>query len=256
MRNRGLLSALLVIAFLSGCATTYRTDYHTYLLESEPKSLHFNDAVLAFEFQPVPNGIWFKIENQSETPGFLIWDRCYFIAPNGNSFKALNIDLLDENEETRAKATNESILPPKAIFSRFTTSILNLGELSTLNITGISNYFPGTGFHVSVSEMNRFYRIGRYWPDLYDIYWDSLGVRDVKRPGSLLADEVLAGIISYAINNDKMALGMCIRIGETLYDYRFDFRFDKIEVHQVKGKKEKLIAASSHSDSWKWTFIE
>lgn len=251
MRNLTLLVILSVICIVSGCAARYRMNYHTYLLGSEPKSLQFKDDKFAFEFAPLPNGIWFEIANLSEVPGFLVWDRCYFIEPGGNSSKALNVDLLEENVATRDKAIYESILPPNAIFARFTTSALNIEEFSSLRSSQITNYFLRAT--TSFSEVNKFYNFGRYWPEFLPVYWDSVSRRETT---SSLRQSTFTDISSYVANNDRMGLGLCIRLNDNFNDYRFDFRFDRIEVYKIKGKKAKLIGSASKSDSWKWMHIE
>src|SRR5271169_2818751 len=116
------MKAIILISVsivLFGCVS-YRTLYDTYLLNSDPpKSLQFKDNNFEFVFQPVENGIWFQVKNLNEKPAFLEWDRSYFIEPSGNSYKALNTDLVNENSETKIKEKYESILPPNAIFQRF-----------------------------------------------------------------------------------------------------------------------------------------
>jgi hypothetical protein len=253
MRSIALFILLSIIGFVSGCATSYRMDYHTCLFGSEPKSLQFKDDKFTFEFTPVPNGVWFKIENLSGVSGFLVWDRCYFIEPGGNSSKALNVDLLEENTATRDKAVYESILPPNAIFARFTTSALNIEEFSALRSSQITNYF--LRMSSSFVEMNKFYNFGRYWPEFLPVYWDSTR-RAETRASLSLSERTYTDISSYLASNDRMGLGLCIRLNESFYDYRFDFLFEKIEVFKIRGKKAKLIGSASKADSWNWIHVK
>ena len=185
MRKYTLLSVVIIYVFLSGCASSYLTRYtryESYLLNSEPpETLQFNDDNFEFGFIPVPNGVYFRIINLNSKPAFLEWDRCYFIEPGGNSAKALNTDLLEENSETMAKAKYESILPPNGLFSRFTSSALNVAKFKNITVKEFNNYFMYflntkvvsnaneidnyflNGKVVSV-EVEKFFKISRYWP--------------------------------------------------------------------------------------------
>ena len=258
MRGRIFLQIMLMVACTYGCAThAYRTEFHTYLLQSDPQSLQFRDDKFTFVFTPVPNGVFFSIENSSQAPAFLVWDRCYFIEPGGNSSKALNVDLLEENAATRDKANYESIIPPNGIFSRFTTSALNIDEFSSLRSYQITKYSSGIATAYSYAEIHKFCSFGRYWPDFQSTvkdsaFYDHHMVRNVV----VMKERGFANISSYVIDNDRMGVGLCIRLNEQLHDYRFDFRFDKIEVYEIDSKKERLIGVATRTDSWKWTLLK
>jgi hypothetical protein len=164
---------LVLVVCLFGCVSSskYLTEYDTYLKGSETKSLQFKDNRFSFDFVPMPNGVLFTIINKTETPATLLWDHCYFIQPDGNSSKALNMDLLGENSETKEKAKYESVLPPNARFSRFTTSVLNTHSYieQRYNSVMINQLFSGWMkniiFASGSSDWHKFTDIGKYRPD-------------------------------------------------------------------------------------------
>lgn len=94
---------------ISSCSVNYELSYDTYLENSEPKGLRFQDDSFIFNFIPVSNGIFFSINNLTDTTAFLIWDKSYFIEPDGNSYKAINLDLLKVEDEIVHKELNEEL---------------------------------------------------------------------------------------------------------------------------------------------------
>jgi hypothetical protein len=258
---------IFCLCVFAGCSS-HLTRYDTYLLNTEPKTLQFKDDKFEFGFLPVPNGIHFKIYNLTNTPAILQWDMCYFIEPDGNSSKALNIDLLGENIETIEKAKYESILPPNGKFARFTTSALNAPEYKKWSAAEINVQFAEVSF--LYAGKYRFYNYGRYWPEykpkdsvyrgnprteirkrLYekDAY-DTITVYD-----SIHIDKGLERIKNYVLNHNKMGLGLSIKIRDTILDYRFDFRFKEVCVFKkpVSKKEEpKVMKCSSEDNGWEW----
>jgi len=166
MNHTKYLLLTIALLILIGCASTkYITRYEAYLEKSDPPhSLHFSDANFNFNFYSMDNGIGFSIENLNNRPAFLLWDRCYFIEPNGNSSKALNTDLLCDNAETTDKSKYESPIPSKGLLQRFTTSANNLHSFEIYRNFGISFSDGIITINNSASAIEKFTLIGHYWP--------------------------------------------------------------------------------------------
>src|SRR4030042_1480044 len=94
-----VLFALLLI--LSSCSISYKVSYQTYLEGNPDESLEYRDSIMKISFYTRPNGIYFDIENLTSNNLYLIWDKSYFIEPDGGSSKALNTDILETSKEIR-----------------------------------------------------------------------------------------------------------------------------------------------------------
>lgn len=241
-----LLTLLVCIAPLivtSSCAPFhYIVEYNTHLLNSEPKSLVYKDTLFDFEFYPVPNGVYFNITNLSNVPATLEWNSCYFIEPTGNPSRALNVDGIIEDTRTREMANNESVIPPHGSFGRFTTSALNVQATTEAH----SYYYFHKSFGYSSTTFNTFYDYGRYWPDYNGPAFepaDSLHKKDIALPK----------ISSYVRKNNNMGVGFHIRLKDTVVDYKFDFKIDKIAIYKVRDTvTSELVLSSVDTTDWKW----
>jgi hypothetical protein len=230
------------------CSNAYFVKYDTYLKNTIPKSLFFSDDKFEFKFLPVPNGIEFTIKNISGLTAFLIWNRSYFIDPSGNPTKAMNWDLLSTNEKSFVKENFESILPPNSTFTRFTTSVLNVNQFS--NWSFYQQYAPLINTNYTFESYLKWYEGGKYWITSYLIPSDEKDIYD-----SILTD--------YVIRNNKLGLGLCIKVNDSLIDYRFDFKFSKIEVWDTVSRtyyfdsasikiEPRIIKSAEESSGWKW----
>ena len=237
-----LICIALLIAISSCTPFHYTVEYSTHLLNSEPKSLVYKDTLFVFKFFPVPNGLYFDITNLSNVPATLVWNSCYFIEPTGNPSRALNFDGVMEDTRTREMANNESVIPPHGSLGRFTTSALNVREIKECN----SYYFYCKSFGYSSTSFNSFFNYGRYWPDYNGPAFeptDSLHKKDIALPG----------ISSYVRKNNNMGVGFHIRIKDTVVDYKFDFKIDKISIYKVRDTVASELAFSSVDTSdWTW----
>jgi hypothetical protein len=242
-----LLTSLVFTApfiVISSCAQFhYITNYSTHLSNSDPASLVYKDTLFGFEFHPVPNGLYFNITNLSNVPATLEWDKCYFIEPTGNPSRALNVDGgIREDTHLFEGARNESIIPPHTSFGRFTTSALNVEAIKVSN----SYYYFYNSFGYSSTTFNTFYDYGRYWPEYKGPVFepaDSLKKNDISLPQ----------ISSYVSKNNNMGVGFHIRLKDTVVDYKFDFKIDKIAIYKVHDTAASELAfyAIDTSD-WTW----
>lgn len=260
--NKGGIMFKLFIALIFGiillsCTSNYLVTYDTYLSNSKTKSLTFKDDKFLFRFFPVANGIYFNVRNLTQTPATLIWDRCYFIAPDNNSSKLINTDVIYEEEETKRKAKYESILPPGADFARFTSSALNVEKFTNIKNQSVGHYLQIFDTNILTTyeniEYQEFLSYGRYWPD----------IGRIKK--SKFNDE-LKRVYKYVDENNNMGLGLAIKLNEDLLDYKFDFKFNKVSVYKVASvnpysrdynetdKKIELEAWMDDESGWKWKF--
>jgi len=101
----------MVSVIVSSCKVSYINTYQTYLKNNPEESLHYQDSIISVTFDVKPFGILFDIENLSEKNLYLIWDKSYFINPDGSTSKALNTDILETNSKIVEKENYESIIP-------------------------------------------------------------------------------------------------------------------------------------------------
>ena len=239
-----LVYAAPLIVISSCIPRHYVIQYNTHLLNAEPKSLVYKDTLFEFEFYPVPNGVYFNITNLSNVPAILEWDRCYFIEPSGNPSRALNVDGgISEDTHMYEGARNESVIPPHSSFGRFTTSALNVQKFTKSE----SYYYRFSKSIVySSTTFYNFYNYGRYWPDYIGPTFepaDSLHKKDIALPG----------IIGYVRRNNNMGVGFHIRLKDTVVDYKFDFKIDKISIYKVRDTvASELAFYSVDTSDWAW----
>lgn len=226
---------------ISGCDTVSFVVYKTYLKDSTIDSLHYNDSRFSFDFLPVANSIYFKITNLLDTTAFLIWDKSYFIEPDGNSYNALNTDLLQENETVANKEDNKSIIPQHGTLLRFTTSATNYKKFTAYTTQTVNNLYYN--FSISNMSSNSFYTIGNYWPET------------IENLNSQPHD-----ISNYVINNNNLGLGLTIRVNDETCEYKFDFKIKELRIYSFysdinNNKETKLIAVAKLPDLSNWEVI-
>lgn len=249
MKKKIILLSLIFLCLIS-CETTYYYQYETLLKGSTKQELSFEDEYFYFNFLPRPDGIIFLISNKTNKPAYLIWDKSYFIEPNGNSVKALNTDLLESSSRVAIKENQESILPQHAKFCRFTTAItnfqtVNYSQATSLSSTYLNNYF-------SLSNSNTLF--SSFSASVAKNYWPA----EVRRPiGAWSLENEGKELTDYIKQNDNMGLGIYIKQDEKIYEYRFDFKFKRLNVYKNKlGTQDKYIIMFAEKDKWNWNVIE
>lgn len=229
------------------------------------------DERFPFQFEVIPSGVFFSVRNLSSEPAFIDWEHCFVVTPDGNTFNALNTDILDESDEVALRSVHRTQLPVNTTVSRFTTATVGITEetvltihevssmLSTTNVTWSPNYYwawANTATARTSSDFSRTltstsadtWRARRYWPPR------------VEAPSGEEV-EVLQGV-SESIGA-KPAFGLGIRIvqGEVVTDYRFDFKIDAIFAISEKRRAglgsarkivHELIYFAFRKDGWKW----
>lgn len=238
--------SIFILLFLVSCSTNYHIIYNTYIQGSKEKVNYFQDDKFMFDFNPVNNGILFTIKNLTDKSAYLIWDRTYFIEPNGNSYKAANMDALEVEKQLSDKEKYESILPPQSLFKRFTTSDINAHKYQTEYITINKNYED----NLSIDKIiySEYLTAGLFWPI------------EVKKDN-------LITIIDYIVKNNNMGVGFVIKQGEKEYEYKFNFKFKRASAMQeitvdygqlgVPVQETKWVEKySAEEGDWIWKKIE
>lgn len=225
----GILSLIII-----SCSTTFNVAFDTYLSKSPTKALSYSDEKFDFNFIPVSNGIWFTIKNNTEQTAYLIWDKSYFIDPSGNSYKALNYDVIAITDEVARRENNESPIPAKSTFSRFTTSNTNLQKFSEYNSKTVNNYF--TNYSYTTSFNKDFFNIGNYWITKFDFnetsgYYYSSGDKTLE-PEDIYLNKKCEDIKKFIKQNNNLGLGLFIKDSEKTYEYRFDFKIKEVKIYK------------------------
>jgi hypothetical protein len=231
----GLWIAIAYVLF-SGCTVNYSLEYDTTLKHNETSGN--ND--LDFKFTPLYNGVMFTIVNNSDETARILWDKSYFIMPNGNSSKALNPDLLREEKEIVDKSSNVSTVPSRSEFSRFTTSTLNATKFAFANI---SSFYTRIGSYESSSIRilnDEFVRSENYWP--YQVVVD-MGSAMNDSTKTQVAIRGLETISNFVEMNNHLGVGFVIEQSGKEEEYRFDILIDK--VHAIRKVSESSSEGKS-----------
>lgn len=236
----------LSLAFLASCAGPTLDLSYAYRLEQADREspLSFHDENFAFTFTAIESGVHFKVENLSSTAAHIDWSNSYFSEPDGNTFNALNTDILNESDEvasrTAAVSAHRTQLPAGATVLRFTTSTVNAEEddlvtvkeigamLSTTNVL----YKPSQGWgwsHVAQATTSRGFArslsVSKSDSWFARRFWQST----VKVGSGMKTDskELLALSENYR-RNPGYTLGLRIQLGDELRDYKFRFLIDSV----------------------------
>ena len=242
MKKLLVLFVYSIFSFLITSCSTYYFTYDTYLDKSNPRTLQYQDSLFSFIFTPVPNGIFFKIDNHTKRTSYVLWDDSYFILPDGNSAKALNVDLLSMTSEVLTKEKSESIVPPKSSFARFTTSNINANRVKAEDLIRINNYFTSQSYSFSISTYSTYVNYGNYWPTIL--------------PNDVSLEDYLPKIKKFILENDNLGIGFSLRLDSLTYNYRFDFKFENVDVYErpsdwSTSNTHKIMNASKNK-LWKW----
>jgi len=221
--NRAILSILLITLILSSCKVSYLVTYQTYLEGSSGESSEFNDSIINVRFDARPNGILFDIENLTSNNLYLIWDKSYFIEPNGESSKALNQDVLETTGSIRDKENYESIIPQKAHFKRFTCSSKNISLFDIY--TSLTFYSEALKSLNTVADYSKFYKTGTYWYLGEDINYSS------KNEIPVLNGRIAFKTQREINENNNLALGFTIKNREIETEYHFKFPIKSAEIY-------------------------
>lgn len=216
---------------IAGCSTQYSL---LYKADVKPNFKTENNDQLTFNLLPLYNGILFSVHNNSDQTARIIWDKSYFIMPDGNSFRALNTDILKEQKEIVDKAKYVSTIPSRSTFTRFTTATLNANKIRFENINAF--YSSWNNYNsVNIKYLTEeFIRYGIYWPNVIKINVPpAFNDEERIRNENATMDE-LNPLGNKMINNNNLGLGLVIEQNGIEKEYRFDIRISTIDaVKQV-----------------------
>jgi hypothetical protein len=265
-----VLAILSLILALSGCATEYSLLYKTKVTPSPSVA---SSKAFTFNLAPLPNGIVFSVVNNTNQTAKIIWDKSYFIMPDGNSYKALNTDILREQKEVVDKAQYISSIPSKSTFTRFTTATLNASKITQENVSVFVAKWNGYDTtHVS-SVRQEFLHYGAYWPvsTKADV---AMATNDkktgsIKKLTSMEEAKVLKALkpIGNTIQKgNKLGIGLVIEHEGVENEYRFDVVVEQIDaVKTTKIQQEVTPTIEKHwldftydvaTDNWQKVEIE
>ena len=203
-----VLRSLMLMFFLgalAGCTPSYILYYETEVRLNGSEVLA--DNIFAFQLLPAYNGVLFSVENKTDRTARILWDNSYFIMPNGNSYRALNTDILEEESEVVEKAEYTSSIPSHSTFSRFTTSTTFANKMS----------------HVKVSQ---FYR---RWGDLVTINTNILEEESLQfEPYWPYKTSSLEKLRDFANGNNRLGLGLVLEWADREIEYRFDITIKEV----------------------------
>ncbi len=269
------LAALLLSLVAQGCAATYTLEYGVVLKDHGTEGpLKFKDENFAFEFRPTPAGVAFSVDNLSDKDASLDWDRSFFVQPDGNSYKAINTDTLEEQNVIAMKSRYTTIVPRGARVCRFTTATVNAQQHLAVSMSGVANMYRSTRLdwdptvygpsggpnwsYSSAATATSFYSLvvastkASYTFPLY--YTTSVTADDRKILAKLgeVTDQIRA--------HPKMSLGLTLTVGDVEKTYLFEFHivsvFASQEVLTQGADKqesiERLAFTAREDQGWTW----
>jgi len=258
MKQRSSLVLLLgLLPLLFSCSTTFTAWYDTRLDPPQSDPLKLEDDKFAFQFQPLNNGIYFKVFNKTDKPAYLVWEKSFFIQPDGNSYKAANTDLLDTASKLTQNQKDESTIPSHAYIARFTTPANNIQEFKYEQITTVTSQLYTTPFAPTLitsgnTTLSDFFKAGSFFPlSSVTLSGENLTSATLNRMGTDLIEHIKA--------NDNLGLGFYIMYDDKPTEYQFTFKFIKVSIYASElnqGKQVYLAYVAEAKDGWVWHEIK
>lgn len=235
-----VLAVLALLILASGCSAKYKF-WLVYETETESRrNAELHEGDLRFDVIPAHNGIMFSIENRSDQSATLIWDKSYFILPNGNSYKALNTDVLQEDKEVLDKAEYSSTIPSHSTFSRFTTSTVPSSKVTFNEVAQFYAQWGSLDFESTNVRRHQYLRFEPYWPIKVD-YRSALS--SPKKSDQL---RTLRRISQFVGENNSLGLGLVIEHRGIEREYRFDIRITRVHAVSEGGGQANPDASSEY----------
>jgi len=167
--------------------------------------------------------------------------------PDGNSYKALNTDILREQKEIVDKAQYISSIPSKSRFTRFTTATPNANKITQETVAGFVGKWDGhnTTYYVS-SASQAFLQYGAYWPIVAkaDV---TASTKNLTTSDEAKVLEALKPIGNAIQKGNKLGVGLVIEHEGIENEYRFDVVVEQIEaVKTIKKPQENGEVIEQH----------
>lgn len=253
--------AIIILFLLIGCEPIWVIDYTTIIDSDKANNNVYKDNNFEFIFYTVPNGIYFKIKNLTNKTAKLIWDESYFIWPDGNTFKPLNTDLLETEENLISKHDYQSTIPSHGNFARFTTAATKLDKFKVYKSTEIQNIFATINEYrdniniktsqntYKITKEEEFYNTENYWPTILEI-------NHQYTTDDNYVNDVLINLTNELLNNNNLGLGLMIKLDDKLLEYKFDFKISSISIYKKNetnyGNVYNLLYRSKLPDLKEW----
>ncbi len=266
------LAAILLVSSTS-CVATLELDYAFRLKQKNTdEELVFADKDFKFTFQAIETGVYFQVDNLSDKPAYIDWDNCFFVEPSGNTYNALNTDILDEPGEvssrTAVTSAHRTQLPRNSTVKRFTTATVNANERNLVTVTEVGSMLSTTNFQWEQSawlwrwpaqstmsasyarsltvSLDESWSARRYWAATVEAI-----PRDDMEANSLKA------VSEALLAKPSMGFGLRILHGDEVRDFRFDFLVDAVFASRMVGRagysyKRELNYYAYAEDGWKW----
>jgi hypothetical protein len=275
--SRTTLAALLLACTASCSSFTLDLDYAFRLdQQNTDEELVFVDKDFKFTFQAVESGVYFQVENLSEKLAYIDWDNCFFVEPDGNTYNALNTDILDESDEVASRTARTSAhrtqVPINSTVKRFTTATVNMSEHDLVTVSEIGSMLSTTNFQwnqqsgwgwsanaqsttsasyarsLTISSVE-YWSARRYW--LSDV--------EAKARDDMDGDSLRA-VSEHLLENPSIGFGLRMLHGEEARDFRFDFVLDavfasrllKLDGVPAAEQPRELTYYAVPEDGWKW----
>lgn len=224
---------VLLLGFITGCKVSYINTYQTYLMGTQDESLAFKDSLIMVTFDPKPNGIVFDVQNLTKNNLYLIWDKSYFVKPDGSSSKSLNTDVLETSKTIIEKENYESIVPQQGHFIRFTCSSKDINFFSVYNSSTIYNEALRT--INSITDYSRFFYSGAYW-DL-----SSSAQADSKKSVPNLDRAQITEVQKFILKNNELGMGFTLKNKGKEYEYHFKFPIKKVLISRKSLGEDRYV---------------
>ncbi len=225
------IALALSAALLTSCTTTLEVDYRFGVVVPEGLAPSAeDDAAFDFDFVVVPTGIYFTVQNNSSAPATIDWQNCFFIDTSGNTYNALNTDILNETNEVAFKSANRTQLPAKGRVSRFTTATVNVQGKSVVTSVDVGvmlqeTHIVDTGIGWNSTPTSR--TSATYARTLVSSRVDHWYARRFYEPEVVLRDKNDPGAFKQLVERisarSPMGVGIRVVTEEGPIDFRFDF---------------------------------
>ena len=231
----------------------------------------FSDEKFAFQFEVIPSGVYFEVSNESESAAYIDWGHCFFVVPDGNTFNALNTDILEESNEVSSRSVHRTQLPPACTVKRFTTATVGTTEQTKVSVREVGYQLSETRVTyaedgdwawspTAISRTSLAYARGLtmssrdswgskdYWPaECERVAFDNIGV---------LREEITPLVET----GTSFGLGVRIVQDGSPIDYRFDFDLDVVYVstfRESRARRSPTLRYTAHrSDNWEWKEVD
>ncbi|MBP7462253.1 MAG: hypothetical protein KBA26_13275 [Candidatus Delongbacteria bacterium] len=239
-----ILSIMFFLLLATSCARDYAIFYQSHIDGVANNLNKVSNDKFEFALYPTYNGIYFTIINLTDKSATLVWDKCYIVEPDGNSFKAANMDVFSEQRETLLKSSYESIIPPHSKLSRFTTASTNISMFS-MDMVNVYKTFTSNRIQ---------YEMISYDKTIPGYYW--------KPYITAKPNEILNTPFLFMMDNNNLGIGFHLIYDGQSLEYFFRIKVHSVEAYETNtnlefGSPQVLkLKFTAIPDTWIWKSVE